>query len=136
MKVIITESKLDEVIYNYIDELFAAENGSTEIHKLESINNEEGGNIENAYDIVNDDYYDDDNDGDYLFSWSGKEYYENHPHQSFGARLVDEAPIVEINDGDKVRNLDSYFGNLWRPVFVKWFQDKVNLPIKTLYPQS
>ena len=136
MKVIITESKLDNVIYNYIDEMFAAENGSTEIHKLESINNEEGGNIEDAYDIVNDDYYDDENDGEYLFSWSGKGYYENHPSKKFGARLVDEAPIVEINDDNKVRNLDSYFGNLWRPIFIKWFQDKVNLTIKTLYPQS
>ena len=135
MKVIITESKLDNVIYNYLDELFAAENGSTEIHKLESIN-EMGEKIEETYDIVNDDYYDDDNDWDYLFSWSGKEYYENHVNQSFGSRLVDEAPIVEINDNNKVRNLDSYFGNLWRPVFIKWFKDKVNLPIKTLYAQS
>jgi hypothetical protein len=135
MKVIITESKLDEVIYNYIDELFAAENGSTEIHKLESIN-QDGENIEDVYDIVNDDYYDDNNGGDYLFTWAGKKYYENHAHQSFGRRLVDEAPIVEINDGGKVRNLDSYFGNLWKPVFIKWFKDKVNLPIKTLYPQS
>ena len=133
MKYLITESKLDDVIYNYIDELFAAENGSTEIHKLESIN-QDGENIEDVYDIVNDDYYDDNNGGDYLFTWAGKKYYENHAHQSFGARLVDEAPIVEINDGGKVRNLDSYFGNLWKPVFIKWFKDKVNLPIKTLYP--
>jgi hypothetical protein len=135
MKYLITESKLDDVIYNYIDELFAAENGSTEIHKLESIN-QDGENIEDVYDIVNDDYYDDNNGGDYLFTWAGKKYYENHAHQSFGARLVDEAPIVEINDGGKVKNLDSYFGNLWKPVFIKWFKDKVNLPIKTIYPQS
>jgi hypothetical protein len=135
MKYLITESKLDDVIYNYIDELFVAENGSTEIHKLESIN-QDGENIEDVYDIVNDDYYDDNNGGDYLFTWAGKKYYENHAHQSFGARLVDEAPIVEINDGGKVRNLDSYFGNLWKPVFIKWFKDKVNLPIKTIYPQS
>jgi hypothetical protein len=135
MKYLITESKLDDVIYNYIDELFAAENGTTEIHKLESIN-QDGENIEDVYDIVNDDYYDDNNGGDYLFTWAGKKYYENHAHQSFGRRLVDEAPIVEINDGGKVRNLDSYFGNLWKPVFIKWFKDKINLPIKTLYPQS
>jgi hypothetical protein len=136
MKVIITESKLDGVIYNYIDELFAAENGSTEIHKLESLSASDELNkpIEGAYEFVNDDYYE--HDQEYLFSWTGKEYYKNHKHQKFGARLVDEAPIVEINDDNKVRNLDSYFGNLWRPVFIKWFQDKVNLPIKTLYPQS
>lgn len=136
MKVIITESKLDEVIYNYIDELFAAENGSTEIHKLDSLSasGELNEPIEDVYEFVNDNYYE--HDQEYLFTWSGKKYYENHTHQSFGRRLVDEAPIVEINDGGKVRNLDSYFGNLWRPVFIKWFKDKVNLPIKTLYPQS
>ena len=134
MKYLITESKLDDVIYNYIDEMFAAENGSTKIHKLESINREDGGIIENLYDIVNDDYYG--NEGDYLFTWVGKKYYENHDDQSFGGRFVEEAPIVEINDGGKIRKLDSYFGDLWRPVFIKWFEDKVNLPIKTLYPQS
>jgi hypothetical protein len=136
MKVIITESKLDDVIYNYIDELFTAENGNNEIHKLESLSASDELNkpIEGAYEFVNDDYYE--HDQEYLFTWTGKKYYENHAHQSFGARLIDEAPIVEINDDNKVRNLDSYFGNLWRPVFIKWFQDKVNLPIKTLYPQS
>ena len=35
MKYLITESKLDQVIYDYINELFAAKNGNTEIHKLE-----------------------------------------------------------------------------------------------------
>ena len=34
MKYLITESKLDQVIYDYLDELFAAKNGNTEIYKL------------------------------------------------------------------------------------------------------
>lgn len=136
MKVIITESKLEKVIYDFMDELFAAENGNTEIHKLESLSASDELNepIEGAYEFVNDDYYE--HDQEYLFSWVGKEYYENHKYQSFGARLVNEAPIVEILDYERIKKLDSYFGNLWRPVFIKWFKDKVNLPIKTLYPQS
>ena len=131
MKYLITESKLEQVIYDYIDKLFAAENGKTEIHKLNSID-EDGKDIDGAYDFVNDDYYDGDNQ-DYLFSWTGKEYYENHQRQSFGARLVNEAPIVEILDKNKVMTLNSIFSEMWEPIFDKWFQDKVNLPIKTLY---
>jgi hypothetical protein len=133
MKVIITESKLEKVIYDFMDELFAAENGNTEIHKLESLSASEKLNepIEGAYEFVNDDYYE--HDQEYLFSWTGKEYYENHQRQSFGARLINEAPIVEILDYERIKKLDSYFGDIWKPVFKKWFQDKVNLPIKTLY---
>ena len=33
MRVIITESKLEKVIYDFLDELFAAENGNTEIYE-------------------------------------------------------------------------------------------------------
>ena len=131
MKYLITESKLEQVIYDYIDKLFAAENGKTEIHKLNSID-EDGKDIDGAYDFVNDDYYDGYNQ-DYLFSWTGKEYYENHQSQSFGTRLVNEAPIVEILDKNKVMTLNSIFSEMWEPIFDKWFQDKVNLPIKTLY---
>jgi hypothetical protein len=133
MKVIITESKLEKVIYDFMDELFAAENGNTEIHKLESLSASEKLNepIEGAYEFVNDDYYE--HDQEYLFSWTGKEYYENHQRQSFGARLINEAPIVEILDYERIKKLDSYFGDIWKPVFKKWFENKVNLPIKTLY---
>jgi hypothetical protein len=136
MKVIITESKLEKVIYDFMDELFAAENGNTEIHKLESLSASEKLNepIEGAYEFVNDDYYE--HDQEYLFSWTGKEYYENHQRQSFGARLINEAPIVEILDYERIKKLDSYFGDIWKPVFKKWFENKVNLPIKTLYAQS
>ena len=136
MKVIITESKLEKVIYDFLDELFAAENGNTEIHKLESLSASDELNepIEGAYEFVNDDYYE--HDQEYLFSWTGKEYYKNHKHQSFGARLVNEAPIVEIHDYERIKKLDSYFGDIWKPIFKKWFENKVNLPIKTLYAQS
>lgn len=136
MKVIITESKLEKVIYDFMDELFAAENGNTEIHKLESLSASDELNepIEGAYEFVNDDYYE--HDQEYLFSWTGKEYYENHQRQSFGARLINEAPIVEILDYERIKKLDSYFGDIWKPIFKKWFENKVNLPIKTLYAQS
>ena len=134
MKYIITESKLEQAIYDYLDELFSAENGNTEIHKLKSLD-EDDKDIDNAYDLVNDDYYDGDNQ-DYLFSWTGREFYDNEKRKNYmskGIKLIDLAPIVEIHDENKVRTLNSMFGEMWKPIFNKWFKDKVNLPVKTLY---
>jgi len=134
MKYLITESKLEQVIYDYIDKLFAAENGKTEIHKLNSLG-EDDDEIDDAYDFVNDDYYDGDNQ-DYLFSWTGREYYDNEKRKNYmskGIKFIDLAPIVEIHDESKVRTLNLIFNEMWKPIFNKWFQDKVNLPVKTLY---
>ena len=135
MKYLITESKLEQGIYDYLDELFSAENGSTEIHKLKSID-ENGKEIDGAYDLVNDDYYDGDNQ-DYLFSWTDNEYYElltpNYITQAELETLIKKTPNVEMHDKNKVMSLNSIFGEMWKPIFNKWFQDKVNLPVKTLY---
>ena len=135
MKYLITESKLEQGIYDYLDELFSAENGNTEIHKLKSID-EDGKEIDGAYDLVNDDYYDGDNQ-DYLFSWTDNEYYEsltpNYITQAELETLIKKTPNVEMHDKNKVMSLNSIFGEMWKPIFSKWFQDKVNLPVKTLY---
>lgn len=135
MKYLITESKLERAIYQYIDKLFASENGNTEIHKLEGLDSD-GNPVEGSYDFVNDDYYDGNNQ-DYLLSWTAKEYYEQLlPHyitQDEFKKLSQKAPNVEIYDKGKVKILNSIFGEMWKPIFIKWFQDKVNLPVKTLY---
>lgn len=70
MKYIITESKLNTSVYNFIDELFASEDGSPEIFKLDSIDSD-GRSLIDSYDFVNNDYYSDEG-SDYLFSWAGK----------------------------------------------------------------
>jgi len=135
MKYLITESKFYQVIYDYLDKLFAAKNGNTEIHKLESLSSESdkiNEPLEGAYDFVNDDQYQ-------LFSWTGKEYYEsispNHITQDEMEKYSKRTPIVEILDNNIVRQLNSYFGDLWKPVFKKWFTDKTKMDYKTLYTE-
>jgi len=135
MKYLITESKFYQVIYDYLDKLFAAENGNTEIHKLESLSSESdkiNEPLEGAYDFVNNDQYQ-------LFSWTGKEYYEsispNHITQDEMEKYSKRTPIVEILDNNIVRQLNSYFGDLWKPVFKKWFTDKTKMDYKTLYTE-
>lgn len=134
MKYIITESKLDQVIYDYLDELFAAENGNTEIYTLQTIDvdNED---VEGSYDFVNDDYYEGDNQ-EYLFSLTTAEYYKTiHPkyitkHEL--ETLSNDAPIVGIYDKDKLNQLNSYFGDMWKPKFKQWFKDKTGMDFKSL----
>ena len=135
MKIIITESKMNSAIYNFIDELFASEDGNPEIFKLNALDSD-GSPLTNAFDFVNSDYYG--NEGsDYLFGWTGKEYYKTIYAQGTITeyeyeRLSSESPFVEIMDEDISDSLNDYFGDLWRPVFKQWFKDKTGMDYKTL----
>lgn len=138
MKIIITESKMNSAIYNFMDELFASKDGDTEIFKLESLDSD-GAPLANAFDFVNSDYYGDEgSSSDYLFSWTGKEYYKTIYAQGDITkfeyeRMVSEAPTSELLAIDAIESLNGYFGDLWKPVFKQWFKDKTGLDYKTLY---
>jgi hypothetical protein len=123
MKYLITESKLNSAIYEYIDELF--HNGYD--IRMEEAEDEDGNPIEYAYDFIQD-------NGDYgfLFTWTGKEYYDRPYNSSLFSKWSELAPIVEIAAYEKVDTLNNMFGDLWRPIFIKWFEDLFLLPIKTL----
>jgi serine kinase of HPr protein (carbohydrate metabolism regulator) len=134
MKYIITESKLNQAIYDFIDKLFAAENGDTEIIKMPGIDMD-GSEMNGTYDFVNNDYYD--NEGEYLFGWTGKEYYDslttNQITQHEMETLSNKSPIVVIYDKNKINQLNNVFGDIWKPVFKQWFKDKSGLDYKTLF---
>lgn len=133
MKYIITESKLNQAIYDYLDELFSAENGDTEIIKMPSIDID-GNEMIGTYDFVNNDYYD--NEGEYLFGWMTKEYFESitptHITRHEMETLSKKSPIVEIYVKNKSNQLNNVFGDIWKPVFKQWFKDKSGLDYKTL----
>ena len=91
----------------------------------------------NAFDFVNSDYYSDEG-SDYLFSWTGKEYYKTIYAQGDITkfeyeRLSSKSPTSEILDKDAIVSLNGYFGDLWKPVFKQWFKDKTGMDYKTLY---
>jgi hypothetical protein len=135
MKIIITESKMNSAIYNFIDEIFASKDGNNKIFKLNAFVEREP--LTDAFDFVNSDYYSDDG-SDYLFSWTGKEYYKTIYAQGDITkleyeRMVSESPTSEILDRDAIDSLNGYFGDLWKPVFKQWFKDKTGMDYKTLY---
>lgn len=135
MKVIITESKMNSAIYNFIDEVFASKDGNTNITKLYALD-QDGEPLDGAFDFVNNDYYSD-SGSDYIFSWTGVDYYKTaYSHGDITEheyeRLFSESPFVEIVDRDAISSLNGYFGDLWKPVFKQWFEDKTNMGYKTL----
>ncbi len=126
MKYTITESKLNSAIYEYIDQLF--HNGYN--IRMEAAEDEDGDPIEYAYDFIQE------NGGfGFLFTWTGKEYYEKEGNEnvtSFGKRWIDYAPVVEISEDEIIDQLKGMFGDMWVPIFKKWFMDTFSLPVKTV----
>ena len=127
MKYVITESKLNSAIYDYIDNLFKE---GKKIHMVkhiaraddDTLSDEE---VEGAYDFFH-------KGEDELFTRTGREYYER-PYNKFAwTKWLELAPVVEIVDYSKLDTLNNMFGDLWRPVFITWFENTFSLPIKTL----
>lgn len=126
---------MNSSIYKFMDELFASKDGNPEIYKLDSIDSD-GRSLMDSYDFVNSDYYSDEG-SEYLFIWTGKEYFKTVFSQGYITKIeyekmVSESPMVSILDSDIKEKLNNFFGDLWRPVFKKWFKDKTGLDYKTL----
>lgn len=126
MEYIITESKLFNAIYQYID-------GSYDLDKIDFFNpqtydEDEEKDMENPHII---EFYNKEYDGDYdengmLFVYIVKEYYKDEPSsQSF----IKETPILIVND---YGTLETMFGEYWKGPFKKWFENKFELPVKTI----
>jgi hypothetical protein len=135
MKFIITENKIKSSIYNFMDNLFKSEDGNPEIFKLDSIDSD-GASLIDSYDFVNNNYYSDEG-SEYLFTWTGKEYFKTIYSQGYITKIeyegmVSESPTVSILDADAKEKLNNFFGDLWKPVFKQWFKDKTGLDYKTL----
>lgn len=122
MKYIIAESKLEESILYYINELFDV----TNIHFINPL----------EYDDETGEEWDDNNRvvfyiGDYngedegCFYWYACDYFTPHSTASRNC------PIVTVENEYK-NQLDGYFGNMWHGPFKKWFREHFDLPVKTI----
>jgi hypothetical protein len=130
MKIIITESKLHNSIYEYIDESFNVSN----INWVYGIGEDENGyediDIEDKNFII---FYYGDWDGEYdsdiIFNYFDVDYYDkNDPaHKPF----IKDSPVLEVMR-EYAKHLDSIFGNHWHEPMKKWFQDNFKLPVKSV----
>ena len=128
MKILITESKLFDSIYKYIDGYL----DSNEINWVYGSN----------YDDYSEEYPEDENllhfykggtwagedYSDIVFNYLNVDYYSNEPSSK---PFKDRAPIVEVW-GEYGEHLDTMFGSVWHEPMKKWVQDKFNLPVKSV----
>ena len=121
MKYIITESRLESAIMEYLNKTFPLDN-------VYFTNPTE-------YDYETGENYDDDTRvefylGDYenedtIFRWYDCEYfYENSDPR-------ERCPIVTV-EHPYDNTLDGFFGNRWEEPFKKWFTENFDLPVKTV----
>ena len=130
MKVVITENKLTNSIYNYIDETFNPNN----MDWVYGLGEDEDGYLD--IDKENENFliffngeWEGEEDSDSVFHYFDVDFYDkNDPsHKPFR----DKTPILEVL-GEYGRHLDTMFDNHWHEPMKKWFQDNFNLPVKTL----
>jgi hypothetical protein len=126
MRYVITESKLNGAIIEYLNELYDV----TDINWVNPYQyDDETGEEWEDNNII--DFYKGDYDGPYdsnfLFRWYDPQYYsERGP-----VELYEIAPIIEVYD-EQGKTLNSYFGDRWKEPFKIWFKENFQLPIKTV----
>jgi len=129
MKVLITENKLFDSIYSYIEGDF----NKDDIHwtyGMDDAEDEYSEPEENENFLI---FYKGDWEGedfsDSVFHYFDVDFYnKNDPsHKPFR----DKSPTLEVL-GEYGRHLDSMFDNHWHEPMKKWFQDNFHLPVKTL----
>ncbi len=129
MKILITESKLFDSIYKYIDGYL----DSNEIDWVygsiyDSKNWRENPEDENLLHFYKGGTWAGEDYSDIVFNHLNVDYYSNEPSSK---SFKDRAPIVEVM-GEYGEHLDTMFGSNWYEPMKKWVQDKFNLPVKSV----
>jgi hypothetical protein len=129
MKYIITENKLFNSIYNYIDKTF----NPSEMDWIYGVDEDEDGypdidrENENFLMFFEGDYQGN-YDTDFVFHYFDVDYYSTEPsHKPFR----DKAPILEVI-GEHAKHLDEMFEVHWHEPMKKWFEKNFNLPVKSV----
>ena len=121
MKYIISESKLNDFILKYIEEIFPVD----DINYTEGYD-DDGNPDDSSYIFYFGDYDSDEGDGT-IFRWYGKDYWVGSG--PLVQSRIEESPMLYFEGSDVKNNLDTLFEEHWKPVFRKWFQDSFSLSI-------
>ena len=123
MKYIITESRLEETIMNYLDSLFDIKNLNwTHPYEYDDETGEEGED-ENRIMFYIGDYEGYDHEG--CFRWYNCEYFNEDSYAQ------DICPTISI-ETEYTTALNGYFGDKWEEPFKKWIDLHFDLPVKTV----
>jgi hypothetical protein len=121
MKIIITENKWLNYIEKELEETFN-EDDELDWTYAEDLNGNEDKNLIIFYrgDWEGEDY------SDIVFAYYAKDYFDNSPANSHNRS---QAPMLMVT---KYYDLNDMFAQHWIEPMKKWFEDKFNLPVKTI----
>lgn len=131
MKYIITESRLDDMIYIYIDKELKSDN----IRYINEFDYHENKPIDTVKIFVGDstDTEVPTNENiffDYYFRYAFPEYYKNSHNTYFS----ESSPILFMDTTKWNRRMESIFGDKWHSAFERWFTNNYpEFPVKTFY---
>jgi len=122
MKYIITESRLDQAIVDYINKLFPIDEINHIMPYDYDEETDEEGDDENRVEFYIGDYDEGDNT---IFRWYDCDYFflYSEPRK--------RCPLIVVEDQYK-RELDGFFNNLWHEPFKKWVMKNFDLSSKTV----
>ena len=128
MNIIITENKLFNSIYNYIDKTFNPSEMDW-VYGVDEDDDDSDMDKDNENFLI---FYNGDWQGEYdsdvVFHYFNVDYYSNEPsHKPFR----DQSPILEVI-GEYGKHLDEMFEGHWEEPMKKWFETNFNLPVKTV----
>ena len=128
MKIIITESKLNQAVVDYLNDTYNTNNIGWS-YAIDDWGNE----VDYAIEFYEGDYEEGDNT---VFRWYGEDYWTGEESELWTDEYINEmknkSPQLEIYDNTVYRTLNGYFGDKWKQPFIDWFWDKFNVPVKTI----
>jgi hypothetical protein len=122
MKYIITESRLEKSIIDYINKLFPVDEINHICPYDYDEETDEEGEDENRVEFYIGDYDEGDNT---IFRWYDCDYFLEY------SDVRNRCPIIRVEDQYR-RELDGFFNDLWHEPFKKWVMENFDLPIKTV----
>jgi hypothetical protein len=121
MKIIITENKLFNSITKYLEDTFIEED-ELNLTYAEDLN---GNHDENLLIIYRGDWEGEDY-SDIVFVYYTKDYFDDIPSNSHNRAT---SPILMVQ---KYHELNEMFSQYWKEPMKKWFEDKFNLPVRSI----
>lgn len=121
MKIIITENKLFNSIYTYLEKTFIEEDELNRIDGEDLWGNED----ENLIIFYRGDWEGEDY-SDIVFAYYTKDYFDDSPANSHNRAT---SPILMVQ---KYHELNEMFGQYWKEPMKKWFEGKFDLPVRSI----
>jgi hypothetical protein len=121
MKIIITESRLEKVVTDYLDDIYVPDYGWSYPYVYQKDVNQYG-------DLV---FFIDDKDSYIYYGCNANagpedEFFAGYGHlHNYKCPLLSVYPVV-------AQRLDSTFGDIWKPIFKKWFEKNTGLEVAQL----